>query len=331
MATLREVTETLNNLTVTTLDKRVEGLTNQIFQRWVLWRKLKDLGNLKSADGGKMITLDVEYAENPTVRAIGRGDSMPGVDYEFMTQAQYDWKFIAASALRFYTDVKKNRGKEAIYNLVTKTLNNLTNSVTSRIERDLFLDGTADDSKTILGLQTIVADDPTAATDSCGGYSGYTNTWWRNQYQNMSGKSVSTQLREYLNRVYNNCTLLDQGDNSFPNFFLCDQATSETYDNETFEMVAVTNSRTGDLGMSKLDFKGQPIYWSPRCPANRFYILNLFFLFFYYMDSGALEFTDWKPYNDTLDWIIHGVFNGAFCTNNRAAHGVLYNINNPTL
>ncbi len=331
------ISETLNNLTVATLKSRQKEMPNQIFERWVFWRKLKEKGHIQMEDGSRKITMDVEYAVNPTVKGFARGGTLPGEDYEYMTQSEYDWKFIGGASLRYYQDTKKNRGKKAVRKLVTTGIRNLENSIIAKIETDLFLDGTGDSSNTILGLQKLVPD-AAATGGTVGNINGDNETWWRNKSANMTGKAVSTYLRDYMNRMYNDCSLIDHGDDSFPDFYIADQKTTETYDTESFELLSVVNQqKTGDIAISDLAFKGRPIHWSPKLPEvttnnGRLYFLNTNFLFVKVMDNAAIEFVDWKPASgNSLDWILHGVFNGAFVTNSRASQGVIYNIANQSL
>ena len=303
----------------------------------MFWRKLKEKGHIETAPASRKITMDVEYAVNPTVKGFIKGGTLPGEDYEYMTQCEYDWKFIGGASLRYYTDTQVNRGMNAVHKLVTTGIQNLEKSIISKIETDVFLDGTGDGSSTILGLQKLVPD-AAATGGTVGNINGNNETWWRNQSANMSGKAVSTYLRDYMNRMYNDCSLIDHGDDSFPDFFIADQKTTETYDTESYELVSVVNQqKTGDIAISDLAFKGKPIHWSPKCPEvstnnGRLYMLNTNFLWVKVMDAGAIKFVDWKPASgNSLDWVLHGVFNGAFVTNCRAAQGVVYNIANQSL
>ena len=129
-------------------------------------------------------------------------------------------------------------------------------------------------------------------------------------------------------KMFNDCSLLDHGNSAFPNFIIGDQATIETYDNEVFELVGIVNKRSGDLGMSKLEFQGMNMHWSPKALANKLYFINMEYFKMKVMDSGAIEFTGWKDIPNQLDDIMHAVFNGTPTVTCRACHGVMFNIQN---
>ena len=323
----RSAVETLNNLYATTLALRAPELTDNIFERCVFWRKLKEMGNLDKEDGGRKIEEDVEYATNPTVKGVGRGGTIAGEDYQFMTTTEWEWKFIAGAATRYYTDLKRNRGKAALKKLINKTIDNLVKSIIAKIETDLFLDGTGDSGNTIPGLQHLIQDDPTNS-EVVGGINQATYSWWRNKFKDMNNLNVSIHLRDEMTTMFNDCSLLDHGDDAFPSFLITDQATVETYDTEAFELRSIVNERAGDLGMSELAFKGMPLHWSPKSPSNRLYFINMRYFKMKVMDSGAIEFTKWKDIHNQLDHIMHAVFNGTPIVNCRACHGVMFNIEN---
>ena len=172
---LPSIAETLNNLTVATLKSRQKEMPNQIYQRRVFFRKMMEKGNIQPEDGSRKITMDVKYGTNPTVKGFGRGGTLPGADYEFMTQSEWDWKFVGGAVLRYYVDQQINRGKNAVRKLVTEGVADLEDSILAKLETDAFLDGTGDSSKTIGGLQLIVPDSASDA-GTVGNIDGDANT-----------------------------------------------------------------------------------------------------------------------------------------------------------
>ena len=328
-------TQTLNNLYVTTLQNREKELTNQIFEQGGFFQDMKDMGHVKKMDGGRDIEMNVQYAKNTTVKGIGRGSTIAPEDKEFETIVKYDWRFVAGSHTRYYTDDKKNRGKNRVRNMVNDGLDLLVDSIYDKLEDDVYLDGTGDSGNTINGLSLLVQDDPTSTTINggmVGNISQATNAWWRNQYKNMTGLDLSTQLRPWMNNMYNNCSKKGNGNNKgtkrFPTYFMTTQAISETYDAEAYELRSIVNSQKGDIGMSELAYKGHPLRWAPSMPDYRMYMLNMNNMFLAVMDNGTLEFTNWKDIPNSLDHMMHAVFNGNVITNKRVGHGVMYNLGN---
>lgn len=183
------LSESLDNLYTTTWQHMKDTVRDQIFDASPFWFWMKDKGKLKSVSGGRFLTDPLQYAKNDNVTWIGKGGVVPLHDYEFLTIAQYDWKYQATSMVRFGVDDQQNRGKQQIINLMNSKMENSKNSIISDLESKLFA-GAASGNE-IDGLQHLVKDDPTASAE-IGGIDQSTYTWWRNQTKSMTGSSFAT-------------------------------------------------------------------------------------------------------------------------------------------
>ena len=199
------LSESLDNLYTTTWQHMKDTVRDQIFDSSPFWFWLKDKGKLKSVSGGRFLTDPLQYAKNDNVSWIGKGGVVPLNDYEFLTIAQYDWKYQATSMVRFGIDDQQNRGKQQIINLMNSKMDNSKNSIISDLESKLF--ASAASGNEIDGLQHLVADDPTADV-AIGGVNQSTYSWWRNQEKDMTGLSFATngitEMRTMLNNTANN-------------------------------------------------------------------------------------------------------------------------------
>ena len=317
---VRNLTEALDNLYTTTWQNMKESLTDQIFDATPFWFWLKEHGGLESVSGGRFITEPLRYAKSDKVKFIGKGGTVSLGDFEFATIANYEWRYLVDSIVRFMVDEQKNRGRNRIINLMQSKLDNSKDSLIDQIETTLFA---AQSGLAFNGLQDLVADDPT--TGAVGGITGDSdNTWWRNQFKDMVGSSFAvngqTEMRTMLNNAGNNIR------NDFPNIIVTGQTPYERYEDSVQEQKRIVNKKLGDAGFANIEFKGIPMVWSPSAANTRMYFLNTRFLKFVFDPMLNFDMTEWKPIPDQVnDRAAQVVLAGNLITSRRRVHGVIFN------
>lgn len=317
---VRNLTEALDNLYTTTWQNMKESLTDQIFDATPFWFWLKEHGGLESVSGGRFITEPLRYAKSDKVKFIGKGGTVSLGDFEFATIANYEWRYLVDSIVRFMVDEQKNRGRNRIINLMQSKLDNSKDSLIDQIETTLFA---AQSGLAFNGLQDLVADDPT--TGAVGGITGDSdNVWWRNQFKDMVGSSFAvngqTEMRTMLNNAGNNIR------NDFPNIIVSGQTPFERYEDSVQEQKRIVNKKLGDAGFANIEFKGIPMVWSPSAANTRMYFLNTRFLKFVFDPMLNFDMTEWKPIPDQVnDRAAQIVLAGNLITSRRRVHGVIFN------
>jgi len=302
------------------------SVADQIFDATPFWFWLKDKGHLKTEEGGRFITEPLQYDKNDNIKWIGKGGTVPLNDFEFLTVAQYFWRYLVASIVRFGVDDQQNRGKNQIINLMNSKLENTQNGLVSEMESRLFAASGAADIA-IDGLQLLVADDPTASA-TIGGIDQSTNTWWRNKTKNMTGLSFAAngvaEMRTMLNNTMNNLKM------DAPDIILSGQTPYEFYEDIVLDHYRVTNNKLADAGFQNQTFKGIPMVWSPSCSNQRMYFLNTKFIYFVYDPMMYFDMTEWKPIPDQVnDRAAQIILAGAFTIARRRCQGVLHTIDTP--
>jgi len=316
------LSESLDNLYTTTWQNMKDTVRDQIFDASPFWFWMKDKGKLKSVMGGRFLTEPLQYAKNDNVSWIGKGGVVPLNDYEFLTIAQYDWKYQATSMVRFGIDDQQNRGKNQIISLMNSKMDNSKNSIISDLESKLFA-GAASGNE-IDGLQHLVADDPTASAE-IGSIDQSTYSWWRNQTKDMTGLSFATQgiteMRTMLNNTANNLKM------DTPDIILSGQTPYEWYEDENLDYYRTYDRKLADMGFQTLAFKGIPMIWSPSCADSRMYFLNTNFITFQYDPMMFFDMTEWKTIPDQPnDRAAQIMLAGAFTVSRRRCQGVLHTI-----
>lgn len=316
------LTESLDNLYTSTWQNMKSTVADSIFDSTPFWFWLKSKGKLKQVRGGRFITEPLQYDKNDNIQWIGKGGTVPLNDFEFLTIAKYDWRYLTGSIVRFGVDDQQNRGKNEIINLMNSKMENTQNALISELETRLFAASGASDNA-INGLQLIVPDDPTAASD-VGGIDQSTDTWWRSKTTDNGSFATNgtNYMRTLLNTVSNNL----RSDST--DIIVSGQLPYEYYEDEVFDThYRVTNNKLADAGFENQVYKGRPMIWSPSCADSRMYFLNTNFLYFVYDPMMFFDMTEWKPIPDQVnDRAAQIILAGAFTTSRRRCQGVLFNI-----
>lgn len=320
------LTEALDNLYTTTWQNMKSTVADQIFDATPFWYWMKDKGKLKTESGGRFLTEPLQYDTNDNVTFIGKGGTVSLNDYEFLTEAKFNWKYLVGSIVRFGVDDQQNRGKNKIINLMNSKMENTQNSLINTLETRLCGSGSADTTY-FLGLQDLVADDPTSSTTLCGGIDPSTYTWWRNQYTDMTGLSFATygvaKMRTMLNNCMNNLKM------DAPDIIMADQTSYEYYEDNILDHYRVNNNKLADMGFQNQTFKGIPMVWSPSI-SERMYFLNTNYLSFTYDPMMYFDMTEWKPIPDQVnDRAAQIILAGEFKTSRRRCQGVMFTIDTP--
>lgn len=313
------LTETLDNLYTTTWELRKGETHDNIFSATPLWYWMKDKGKLKTEQGGRFIMYPLEYDKNDTVTWVTKGSTITLNDYEFLTEAKYDWKYLAASMVRFGVDDQQNRGKAQIINLMNAKMNNTQNALIAELESVTF--GTFTGNKPY-GLRDLVAS---TSTNTIGGISRSTYTWFANKTTTMTGLSFAVYGIPYMRTMMNTCSLNRTQDR--PDIIVTTQTVYEYVEDETMEQKQIVNQKLGDAGFENIQFKGVPIIWSPSCYAGSMYFLNTKYLYLVYDPMLNFDLTEWKPIPDQInDRAAQIIFACAFVVTRSLCQGVLHTI-----
>jgi hypothetical protein len=338
MATINTITEFLDNLYTTTWQNRQEGISDNIFQSTAFFFWLKDKGKLIPVRGGRYIEENLEYAANPNIAWVGRGGIVSLNDYQFMTVAQYQWRYVTASIVRFGVDDQQNSGQAQIMSLMNQKMGNSEQSLITEMETQLCggpgtvtANTTTAAAPAIDGIKSLVADDPTTSSGGNGISPGGIDSsqsqfsWWRNQTKNMTGISFATSGVSNMRTMLNNCMNNRKMDR--PDILLSDQTTYENYEAASLGFYRITNNKLADNGFENQTFKGIPMVWTPAI-SQRMYFLNTNFISFKYDPAYNFNMTEWKPIpNQVNDRAAQIILAGQLVTNRRRVLGVMYNLN----
>jgi hypothetical protein len=250
---------------------------DQVFSdRWLFDRLTTKNGGLRKVDGGSPIEISLQYATNTTFRSMADMETVDVQRIDVFDAAQFDWREHAGSIT--YSDIQefKSSGDGQKFDLIAALIENGIESHKNDLSAAMYLDGTGNDSKNILGLQALVADSPSSGI--VGTINRGTFSFWRNVQ--VSGAKTTTafdNLRARMRTAYNTVSLGVAG--SHPTFGVTDQTVFEGYEslltaNERYDTDDKKNGGDAGFNGEKLKFKGMLLSYDPACTGSRLYMLN---------------------------------------------------------
>lgn len=263
------------DIVTTTLQGYSGELADNITNHNALLKQIERKGNGQPATG-RTIVQELEYAENGTVMWYTGAEALDITSSETFTAAEYNYKQLAGNVVITGLEEIQNSGKEAVHNLLRSRIRNLEKSLKNTVATALYADGTGTDGKEFGGLQLLVAD---TNTNTVGGISGNTYSWWRNYVYDFSALAVtasSTTIQHAMNLAHLNVIRgSDKPD------ICCAGSTYWLYYLESLQ----TNQRFADdkgagAGFQNLMYMGSlPVVYDDQCAATRMYMLNTDYLF----------------------------------------------------
>lgn len=164
-------------ISATTLKNYLPTLVNNVMDSNAFISRLRERGNV-ILDGGDTLVQPVKYSKSTAVQSFTGYDTLNITPQNNFTAAEYQWAFYNVSITYSDEEIAKNSGKSRAVNLIDAKIMEAENDLVSALNTDLYLDGTGNGGKNILGLAIHVADDPTSGT--LGGIDRALYTWWRN-------------------------------------------------------------------------------------------------------------------------------------------------------
>jgi hypothetical protein len=225
--------------------------------------------------GGRSALGSIEYAVNPTVKAITDTEALDTTRADVFDEAEYQWKQYGGTFVISSFEEAITRGSNAKINLLEGKAENLRQSMRKRLNEDAFGNGTTDSSKSAAGLQVLVPDDPTAGTR--GGISAVSFTFWRSQ-QTLGTKTTSAYdaLRSAM-RTINTAASRGQAVMN-PTDFVTGPTTCQGYESLLIANERITSKDNSQANAGFNDdafmFKKAKVRWDDDCADSRMYALR---------------------------------------------------------
>lgn len=250
-------------------------LADNITNHNALLRQIDRKGNTQPATG-RSIVQEVEYATNGTVMWYSGAEQLDISASETFSAAEFNYKQLAGNVVITGLEEIQNSGKEAVHNLLRSRIRNLEKSMKNTVATALYADGTGSNSKEFGGLQLLVAD---VNTNTVGGISGSTYSWWQNYVYDFSSNSVtasSTTIQHAMNTAWINTI---RGADK-PDIIVADSTYYLYYLESLQVQQRFADDKGAGAGFTNVMFMGNvPVVYDDQCPSTHMYMLNTDYLF----------------------------------------------------
>lgn len=311
---------TVNQLVTTTLQNYHKQIYDNVTNNNALLALMKMGKRIRVISGGRTVVCPLAYAEEDFNWYSGL-DPLPRAEKETISEAEYAPALAAASITLSGEDLAKNRGREAILNLLEGKIDNAERTLDNNISVGLYSDGSV--AKQLIGLQALVSDTP--ATGIVGGIDPAVWTFWQNKVANaiIAGTDPDADfvaVRSALNTMWLNLT---RGRDR-PDLILADAEFYDTYETGLQVNQRYTSAKLGKLGFTTLKYKDADFVYDSTDSGNPggAYMLNTNYMKFEIYrgrNFQPLNLPDSTPDMDAITR--HVAFMGALTLGNRSLQG----------
>ncbi|MAH45528.1 hypothetical protein CMI37_06850 [Candidatus Pacearchaeota archaeon] len=294
------------------------GVQDNIFKaNALIFLLTRDRGPNSFRAGGNQIVQPLMYAENTSRGSYSGYDLMDVTPREVLTDAAFDWKQVYVTISISGRERLINQGNAAQFSVLEQRIRNAEMSMQAELDTQIYLDGTANDSKDLTGLAL--------AVDSAGTYGGIargTNSWWSSTETAAGGVLTEAMMQA----IYNTVSLGRVGGG--PNLGLTTQAIYEGYEDLLSPEKRYNTSDLASAGFESLRYKGADITWDEGCTTQLFYWLNTnFFDWVTHSDRDMVATPAKSPTNQDAD-IMQLLFMGNLTQSNCRKSGKLTGVTN---
>jgi len=348
MATSSSLTLAYDSLLSSTLFNYRKTLEDNVTDEFIIYYMIKQGG------GWKEVSDVGERSAFPLLYELGSPDSYDGYGQldvtptNGITTAFYDWRQAAVPIAISGKEEIMNKGEARIINLLKAKIMQAEMGMKEWWSK-AFLHGDGMNGNSIITprvspsnassfidpLGLLVKYDPTTGTDIGNITQTDTNadgeTWWANKTKAANGATTFLKFRQALRELYNDTSKRVGGR---PNLHICDQVTSEIYEQALEAMHQNPSYTKTDLPFDVLVFKGKPLKWEENMidpytdavntsTAGAWYMLNTPMLGVKVVKDRNFVTTPFqKPENQDAK-VAHILWMGAAGTYNRGKQGVM--------
>lgn len=316
---------TFTELVTTTFRNHRDTLVDNVSKNNALYSYLKKKKRtMRTESGGTSLTAPLEYAENGTFQRYSGYDLLNIQPSDVFSAADYDWKQIALHVTASGRELRINSGKERIINLAKSRIKNAMNTFKNQFSADLYSDGTA--ANQVNGIQALVAD---TNTNTVGGISGSTWSFWRNKVQSAAaplqgGAGITPSATTIESLMLPLWLELVRG-NDKPDLIVTSNDYFTFFEQSQTPLRRYTKDDIGDAGFDSLKYKSADVVFDGNSgiPTAHMYFLNTdYFELVAHRDANLTVVEEMRPINQDAA-VIPIIWMGNLVMSNRALHGVI--------
>lgn len=313
---------TFTELVTTTHRKHKKGFKDNLSERNALLKRIYKKGNYRTEDGGTSIVESLDYTANSTYQRYSDWDLLNIQQSDVLSAAEYAWKQIAIHVVASGRELRINSGDAQIEKLVASRIKNAYRTFDNSFSSDLYSDGSL--SNQIGGLQHIIAD---TNTNTVGGISGSTWTFWKNTVFDCTDNSVTISATTIENDAMLALWLsLDRGQGDCPDLILFDSVYFTYFEKSQTSLKRYASASDVQAGILSLKYKSADVVFDTTAsgiPASHGYFINSNYLKLVVHQNADLDEMEKKaPVNQDGE-IVPILWMGNLTCSNRKLQGVL--------
>ncbi len=314
--------DTFTEMVSTTLRHHERSVADNVTNHNALLRYMKEHNNIKTdAGGGYEIAIPLSYAENETYQRFHGGEILDISDSDVLTTAKFDWRQVALHVTTTGRDLKLNRGKAQLINLVKARVQVAMDTAANNMSVDIYSDGAL--SNQIGGLQHIIQS---GGQGTVGSINSATWTFWRNQVREMSDPTAFASLKADMNLMWLSCVRgMDK-----PDLIVFSHDLYSVYEGGLQDLQRYADSKAAGLGFESLKYKSASLIFDDNTnfgtTAERGYFLNTKYLYMQQHPEAQWD-EDEKKIPINQDKIVLPIYwMGEMCCSNRKRQGVMVDL-----
>ena len=196
----------ISDILATTIQSRSGKLADNLSTNNPLLDRVNSKGNIRTISGGNVILEEIMYNDTATSTANSYSgwEALNISPDSPLSSAQFDLKQYAVAVTISGLETLQNSGKEAIIDLMESRIKVSEARLMTRLDTDLYLDGTGNGGKNLTGLAAAVPDAPTSGT--YGGIDRATWAFWQSKkfggVADGSAAVSSSNIQDYMTALY---------------------------------------------------------------------------------------------------------------------------------
>lgn len=311
--------EVFTEMVTTTLRNHPSEIADNVSNHNALYRRMRERNRVQK-QGGYEIVMPLAYAENGTYQRYSGYDQLNIQASDVLTAAKFDWVQAAISVTASGRELRMNRSKEQIINLVRSRIDNARRTAANNMAVDLYSTGSL--ANQIGGLAHIITD---AGTGIVGGINSTTETWWRNKFREATGNAAKTTIAGDMNALW---LQLVRGTDK-PDLIVASHDLYSLYWEGLTDLQRYGPAQTtGGATMETLKFKSADVIFDNNSnfltTAEKMYFLNTDYLMLVeHPEASWAPQPERRSVNQDAEVVLM-TWMGNLCCSNRSLQGVLF-------
>jgi len=318
----------IGELVATTLRNRSPITADNVSRNNALLSRLQQKGNVRTADGGRVITQPLIYSEINNFQWYSGSETLNTSPNDVIDAAEFSWKQAAVNVTWNGLEIRvQNAGREQQIDLLEARMKAAEITMANNVAISVYSDGTGSGGKELTGLAAAIGE---TNTNTYGGINANTYAFWRNQTSgDVANLDASAALLESeMQDMWLECSVGNQK----PDLIVTGQALFREFWSRLSDIQRVTSTDTAVFGYNSLKFvTADVVYDGDTMTAAgggtdpiRMYFINTDTLFFRpHVNTNFTALEERSSLNQDAS-VIPLVFAGNIACNNRRLNGVVW-------